>query len=1164
MQYGARQWWTFPTVIVPVGLALGCLLLSAEPALAQPAKQKTTEKSAKSKAPKAEPKAAAPAPNEAALLTIPPLKPAEAAANRSEHVIYVPYSKLSDVFEKETRNVLLPFAEYQRLWDTVRKLGATITKPPVPAVISDLEYTGTVTGEMAQLKAKLIIDVLADDWVKLPLPFKDAAITKSEGGTLAADGAGGYFLLFNHRGKHTVTLDLTATVTRSPEGRKLVLAGPVAGSTTLELSLPEPGLDVEVAPKLATTQVRPADQRTQVRAVLGATDTVSVAWRGKAQTVVTQALATAMAQAKVSVGDGVVHSETRIDYQLLRGELGEFTLALPAPERVLDVQASGLRDWRSSVEGQTQKLVLRLHAPVKDKLSVRVDSERPIPTGAFAVGTVRALGVQRESGLVAVFGGEEVSANPVERKGVTRVAPAEVPADLQRPGGLYFKYYSPEFVLTLETAPVAPRIAVTSQFLFRLEEGRLRGEATLRYDIQRAGVFAIRIRLPAGSELEEVSSPAMERYELLADPNGQILNLQLKQKTQGALEVRVVVSQARSDANAPLKLPVPEPLDIRSERGQIALLAHESFEVKGDPAQTKGVRPVMPAELAAQNFAVPKEPRMNLAGSFAFLSRPIEVGFTVERRKTRVVADVFTRVLLKENAVLTRSSVVYDVQFAGTDTFELLVPESISKLIEITGPNIKEKRAGKANAQGLVPWTVVLHTRTLGRHALLVHFEEPLKLQEKATSTANVVIKLVEPQKVERENGQIAVSKERSLSVEDKVGAEIEPTDPRRLTLPPGAEANPPKEFGEVQLAYRYYRHPVNLTLLVTKHEIQRVVETVIRRALIDTVVPDEGPLTFRAQYQIQSSQRQRLRLSLPEGAKFRGVNVAGRNVLPEKEPSGKGNDYLINVSRSTGADEPFSLTIVYELTQAPGGLNYLTFVPGTMPKLWLEMPRLSGDIAFQRLFWRVWLPKRYTSVERPTGFTDEGDPRAALLGSVGAAPEYNPEIERWQQDWNRTAAQNVFEFPTVGRAYIYSTLVGRPVLELTYGYIPAMVTAASLAVLAIMLLFLRVRFSTKVTLVLLVGTVLAILSLFDPEAVCRWVSAARLGLGIGLAFWLGRELLVFQRTQLARRATEKAAPTKPPSGLVPVAVGSASATESPPLLEPGNANAKSGSEGQS
>lgn len=1027
-------------------------------------------------------------------------KPAE-LGKRSEHIVYVPYSKLEEVFENDKGNVLLSFEEYQRLWNAVRALQPSTAKPPVPAILTRVEYDGRAETDSVRLTARLLVDSLVEDWVKLPVKFPDAAVASVEGATLAAQQPGEYLLIVHGKRLHEVTLQLSVPLTDTPEGKALTLRGPVAASTQLKLTLPGKDLAVEVTPKLATTKIDRDESTATVTTILGAVDAVTVSWKDRKDEEPAESLAVAQSETAVTVGDGIVHSQTQLQYRMLRGETAEIRFSLPAGQKLLDVQGAGVRDWKQTADQDRNLFAVRLYSPLKDAAQLRIDAEQPLPEGPFEVKIPTPIDAQRHTGTIAVASSPDLSVTVVQRQELLRVSPSEVSENLRRSEGLYFRFYSPDPVLTLQAAPVSPRINVQAKTLYRLEANRLRGQSSFQYDVQRAGIFSVALTLPAGVKVDGVSASSFDRYELRQQGDVQLIDVRLGKQVLGALTVQLDWSLAIPEDVTELSLPIPAPLDVETERGFGAFLVHESFEVTQDDGKSQGVRPASPDDLVREQFSVPATSTMRLAAAFQYQNRPVAAVYSVRRRDSRIVAESFTHVEVKENAAITETTILYDVRYAAASSFQLLVPEAIADKVEITGPAIKERNRGQA-ADGMVPWTVVLHTDTLGKHAVKVSYSQPIELGNAGTATAEVPLQLVQPANVERETGQIAVTKDRNLALEDEVEA-AEPIDPRLLAAPSEVNFN---AVNDVQLAYRFYRRPVNVTLTVTRHEVQRVVETVVTRALIETVIPEEGSVTYRARYRIKSSQRQRLKIAMPSGARFLGVSVAGRSVLPEKSPEAAAlagrEEYLVNVSRSTGAEEPFDMVMLYELESAAPQLKSLTFQPLQMPKLFLEMPLFVGDVAYQRLFWQVWLPRRYTSLARPPGFTDENQSMLALLAGVGHSRTYIPEVEQWDREWQQESSRNVFEFATVGRKYTFSSLTVQPSLTLTYGHIPSMMLVASAAVFVLMLMMTPLRLGGKLTLLTFLFFCGVLGSLYEPESVHRWAAAAHFGLLFGLTIW--------------------------------------------------------------
>ncbi|MCX5653258.1 MAG: hypothetical protein NTY65_01195, partial [Planctomycetota bacterium] len=141
-------------------LVLCMLAMAALPPLVSAAESPPAAKPAAAE--KAAP-AAAPAP-----ATPPPIR---------EESIYIPYTKLREVFEKEGRGVFLPYEKFQALWQAARDKTAppAEVKPPVDALITDVENKATVSKDVLKVVAVARIEVLKEGWVEVPLRLGDVA-----------------------------------------------------------------------------------------------------------------------------------------------------------------------------------------------------------------------------------------------------------------------------------------------------------------------------------------------------------------------------------------------------------------------------------------------------------------------------------------------------------------------------------------------------------------------------------------------------------------------------------------------------------------------------------------------------------------------------------------------------------------------------------------------------------------------------------------------------------------------------------------------------------------------------------------------------------------------------------------------------------------------------
>ncbi len=1048
-----------------------------------------------------------------------------------EHVIYVPFKNLKDVFEKEDASVLLPYAQFLQMWGQVIGPVVPTIAPPVAGVITRADYAGAVEGDLVRLRATLVVEVLGKDWARLPIQFGEAAVgeAKNDDGSVLLRGVGGgsYELLVTGRGRHNVAIELVAKVKSSPDGKSFAINTPPVGVSNLELTIPEKDLAVQVTPR-RTSQLSPVENgATKIRAALGSTDQFSVSWQPKSGAAAEMAgLASVSDTIDVVVGDGVVHTHATFDYTILRGALDSLVVLVPAGDRVLDVQVQGLRDWQSEVADGQQRLTVRLHAATKDKLRLEVRTESPIPDNEFTVGQVRASGVARESGVIAVRSAEDVGLEIKSHEAVSRIDAAEVPEPLRKPRSSFYKFFSPDFKLSLVASALEPRVVADSFLTITADKSRQSLRGDFKYSVTRAGIFLVKLRVPAGFNVDEVQCDAMERHETTMEDDAQTLTVYLNKKVLGELRLAVIVSQPRGMEPGDLELPLIEPLGVPREQGLVAVIVPESLEVISDPAKLESARAATPAELATRGFNPQPPAGSRVAAAFAFARRPVRIGLAVSARPRRVEARVLTVATTKESELSVTTTIFFNVKFAGTDAFRIAVPAEANE-VPINDADIKEAPKGEEmegeGNEGYFVRKITLYSEALGEHSYTLKYDRKLTVPERGALP--VKIELVRVLDVDNETGEIAVLKDRALAVEPTQDG-LEEIDPRELTRP--------LEREQPYLTYKYFHHPAKLTLGVTKHELQDVVKTVVSRAFVETVVNREGPMTMRARYLVKSSERQRLAITLP-AKRVLGITVNGRSVTPEKAPPAAGsgpNDlsYYINVGQRGDVDQAFPITIVFE-APAPTG-NKL----GTTGGLTLALPRFDQGVKFQQLYARVWMPDKYRAVGEPPGFTTAS---RLVLDRVGLR---QVQTVRDNPEEGLTSDASTFDFRTAGHSYLYSSLSDPSEVAVRYWHDPTMTLVGSIAVLVIGVVLVFFRLESKVLLVLAAALAALLAGMFWPEAVKSWIESAQIGFAGMIALWLVVFLLRVRHalpmrlaaansaTPLAAGATESPAAEPPPA----------------------------------
>ncbi len=1085
--------------------------------------------------------------------------PPKAAAKEDttwEKLIYLPYKELRTVFEKQKATVFMTYAEYLRLW--TKEAGEKAGQPPVAVVISSATYKVQVDHDVVRLEAEYVVRVLGKAWSELPVKFGDAAVgavtseavgeakpgapNAQEKVLLRAIGDGTYSLLFPTPGEHKVKIQLAARVRSSPDGKSFDVDVPAVGVTKFDLLIPEADQAVEVNPLLVRQPVEAKGKETRVAGHLGAASRLSVLWHPKASIKPEMdLLASVWNYTQVSIADGLIHVDAFLKYDVLRGEITQLRIVVPKGDRILGVSSNdaNVKSWKAADDENRQVVTIELLSGVKKTLTIEVHTERPAPSEAFdviglndnvPVAGIHALDVVRESGQLVVTKGADLLLNVEKQQGLTRIEEAEVWEGIRRPGAMAFKFYSPKVELKLAARSVEPRVLVDHRVKLQFLDDELRSNTQLHYTIERAGLFEIHLRVPDKLVIDRVLGPPQIKEHPVETKEGiSTLRIVLDMKRDGAIQFNVI-GHLPLDASAKeqrLTLPLLEPLNVERETGQVSIFAADAIEVLTDEKAIKGVQP--------ERNADPNPPfgaGGTLASAWSFTRRPVEIPVQTKRRPTRLTASVATAINAKPETADVRTTLTYNVQFAGLDTFQFAVPEAIADSVQIRTANpgipaIKEKKKADKAVDGWVTWTVILQREAMGYVPLEITYDLKTggksadaggdKASDKRDGRAPAVsweqsvmpVKALglagegesKAGKVELADvlGEISVQKDKSLTVTAAtMGEDLEAIDPRELTLL-GLDSS---------LAYRYYSQPVSLKVVATKYEIQKVVETVISRGLVEVVVDEvdeDDKASYRCRYKLKTSERQRLRIDLPKGADILGVLVDNKLVSLEKDEKQSDenfDNYFVSVARGGKSDESFSITVQFLWPVKPRPFA------GWKGNVRLFLPRIRGEkgsgVAVQQLRTAVWVPEKFSLVGTPDHFIREQrlTLEHAINGEV-AAHVNQSELEQWIG----TSSVGVADFATQGQGYSYHNLGGSEFLQVTWWKVSFAAIVATFAFFVLGLVLLPTTWRNRLGWVLAGALIATCVGLNDADTVLHAFAAARWGLLLMFGLWIVQSL---------------------------------------------------------
>jgi len=984
----------------------------------------------------------------AATAAEPPADEAEAKPLR-EQSIYIPYEKLRKVFEKEGRGVFLPYEKFQALWKAARAGTAPPpeVKPPVDALVTEVSAVATVSEGVVTVEATVGIEVLKEGWVEVPLRLGDAALTGAaigeEPARIVADARRGYNLLVEKEDQAPERLDLSLSFakayTKAPGQNSVSFQSPRAPVSRWEVRIPESGVEVNVHPLLAATEV-PSDEagegRTVVRAFVGAAPTVRIEWTPKAEGAKgLAALASVEVRQQTTIDEGVTRTRADLAYEIRRAALDRLQVEVPAETKVAGVFDPNVREWSVEADDDVQTVTVELFEPAKKSQNLVLELEKFIAedAGRVRVPVIRALSVGWQQGVVVVRVAPGLKAEAVARTGLLQLDPSELPKPLA--GGKWdfsYRYAALPFALTLGVEKVRPRILADSLVEAHLGTEALEVHLLTVFTVERAGVFRFEVDVPKGFEVRNVrglkvgrAAAAQVDAHHLEGPGETHLVVDLSRKALGrvALEVRLHRSLVEPDlleptgrsAEIPLPLPRVAPGTVEHETGRLVVYAPESLRV--NPGKTDGLRTVTYQE-ATQNMRQGRKGDERPVLAFAYTDEAVTFALSAERRKPHVTVRQLLAARIDSGVVKYTATFHYDVRYSGVKTVRIDVPGGLAPEIRVKPLSVRHEQVPAEEApddlpEGYVAWHLSGESEFMGSETIILQWEEKIEKLDVGESVDLAVPRLV-PRGVDRAWGQIVLAKAEAIDVrpaEDETRVTgLRPIDPQH-DLMSGVSVEGAARAFEFHEAWA-------LTVVATMYRLEEIKHTSIERALVRMVVARNEQVSVQALYRARSA-RQRLRMGLPSGWDKHGdpLRLNGRPV-PLEYAEDDGGVVLVPLT-GLKPDEPFLLELRYVLDEEHGGLD-------------LALPAFPEEPAIQRVYLSVWLPTGrdgwdYLGAAGP--WTEEMIWRfyEDELGWRPMARRPSEDLIRWVTEGLSVQGSPGRTFATDGHHHLFSTLQPAP-----------------------------------------------------------------------------------------------------------------------------------------
>ncbi|MDD8046299.1 MAG: hypothetical protein PHF14_07545 [Verrucomicrobiota bacterium] len=956
-----------------------------------------------------------------------------------EQRVYITYEQLQKVFEREGRGVYLPYDQFLALWEKAQasEEDPEVVEPPLDYLIRGIDNRLEVEGDVVRVVARLEIELFREGWIRVPLRLADAAITRAtvggEPARVVADAEQGHVLLVLHEGSEPAGLELeleyAKAFTKSPGRNEVTFMAPQAPVNRWDVRIPEEGVQVEITPLLAASQVTDEAtteaeraKQTRVLAFVGPAPMVGVRWTPKAEGAQgLDALVRVQSEQKVRIDEGVMRTNAALHYMISRAELETLKVRIPADQKVVQVFDPNIRQWRVESEGTTQLISMELFEPARGDQQVILELERYWAEGgettAVSVPVVNAEAVGRQVGTIVVGVAAGLRAEALSKSGLMQIDLGELPETLRGDWVFAYRYSVLPYELTLDVEKIEPRVLVDTLAEAFLEAQELRLVFQSVYRIERAGIFRMEWALPAGYQVRRVWGfggdgivpVQVDSHHVTGDG---VLVVNLSNRALGAVGLAIELAKdlaepdllqpTGNDAAVAIGFGRPPAESVERFGGRFILYAPENLRV--NPSRTDGLRPVSVQEAKTYLAGISSAPEGRPVLAFSFTEDPVELELAAQRRKPYTTVRQMLVSRIESGVVKVRADLFLKVQYSGVKAVRLDLPAEVAGWARVTTPGVRHAEEEGADLvpplePGMVAWRLMGESEFLGDTIIQLEWEQPLDGLDLGKSVALEIPRLI-PRGVDRTWGQIVLAKAETIDLQAAAGLSgLQPIDPAHDLMEGVSVA-------DAAWAFEFHQD-WELPLIVTKYELLEAIKsTSIERALVTMVWTRSKEQAVQALYRVRSVQ-QRLLLDLPKDVVFDTdpLRVNGRSVPLER---GEGDQYYIPLVGQE-PDRPFLLEVRYTLPER--GARFV-------------LPNFPEEPAVQEVRLAVYLPQERVYLGMRGPWTPEF---AIRYGGFGGMRPHAYRHRASLLDWVATGVPGMGtmeqNFPVDGQYLLFSAV---------------------------------------------------------------------------------------------------------------------------------------------
>jgi hypothetical protein len=823
-----------------------------------------------------------------------------------------------------------------------------------PALAESVSQEVRIEDRFALATAKLRWRAQKDQ--VLPVLFEPAVLTRIQFPTnalkLVRSGAGakpGHQLIAMQAGSFDIELQYELQIVARDGGHGFLLPTPFGLVNLLKLTLRD--LDVEVSSASAVSVRRETGPTNTTIANLILTPAAEtwIQWKPRSRDVRREAAVFYADLTQLYVpAAGVVEGVHQVQLRPAQGELSEVSFDVPTGATITDVTepAPAITDaklaaaatvlWR--FDPDTRRLRVTLSAPRSKPFTLLIRSQ--IATGPLPVeqtaGLLTVVGAAGQVGSLGVATGNEVQLDTVTASGFSALNLEDFPAGVLEPlrsqiAGLTlrraFRQGEAHGTVLLKASAVEPDVRVETQETLSLGEDRTVLAVNAGVAVTRAGIFRLSFLLPAGLDVEAISGAAMSHWTELKAPEGRVITLHLKGKTEGQQQFNVSLAGPGVRATTNYVVPRLTFREAGKQRGQLVIVPEQGMRFQ--VGLRDGVTQLDPEKAGIRQKGV-------LA--FRLLQPQWSLALGLEQVDAWVQVTGLQHVTVNEAQLRVLANLQYQIENTGLKSLRLRVPTNAEN-VRFRGDQVSDflPLAGSVT-NGTQLWEVKLHRRIIGKQMLQVTWQTAL-----AGAATNSSIGGVIAADANLQRGFVTVQSGGRLQVRaEPPAAALQPAEwqsiPRALLQDlPNASAN---------FTYRLVEPAFQLPLVLERHEAAKLLPARVNNVTLTSVISDEGVMLTQVRLELVPGDKRLLSLALPAGANFWFAFVNQNGVWPWRGP----DRILVPLEQQSRVDQATTVELFYSSRIGkPGGRSLDLALLG--PKF---------DLPLENITWQVYLNDKW------------------------------------------------------------------------------------------------------------------------------------------------------------------------------------------------------------